>query len=49
LLTQLQLHYQASPAVGDEVTIMDGSASNGFATNNCIIDRNGQPIEGAAN
>ena len=37
----------ASPAVGDEVTIMDGSASNGFATNNCIIDRNGQPIEGA--
>ncbi len=38
----------ASPAVGDEVTIMDGSASNGFATNNCIIDRNGQPIEGDA-
>ena len=38
----------ASPAVGDEVTIMDGSASNGFATNNCIIDRNSQPIEGAA-
>ena len=30
-----------SSAVGDEVTIMDGSASNGFATNNCIIDRNG--------
>ena len=38
----------ASPAVGDEVTIMDGSASNGFATNNCIIDRGGQPIEGDA-
>jgi len=38
----------ASPAVGDEVTIMDGSASNGFATNNCIIDRNSQPIEGTA-
>ena len=38
----------ASPAVGDEVTIMDGSASNGFATNNCIIDRNSQPIEGSA-
>ena len=38
----------ASPAVGDEVTIMDGSASNGFATNNCIIERNGQPIEGDA-
>ena len=38
----------ATPAVGDEVTIMDGSASNGFATNNCIIDRNSQPIEGSA-
>ena len=38
----------ASPAVGDEVTIMDGSASNGFATNNCIIDRNGSNIEGDA-
>jgi len=37
-----------SPAVGDEVTIMDGSASNGFATNNCIIERNSQPIEGDA-
>ena len=38
----------SSPAVGDEVTIMDGSASNGFATNNCVIDRNSEPIEGAA-
>ena len=38
----------ASPAVGDEVTIMDGSASNGFATNNCIVARNGSNIEGAA-
>ena len=38
----------ASPAVGDEVTIMDGSASNGFATNNCIIDRGGSNIEGDA-
>ena len=38
----------ASPAVGGEVTIMDGSASNGFATNNCIIDRNGSNIEGSA-
>jgi len=38
----------ASPAVGDEVTIMDGSASNGFATNNCIIDRNSSNIEGNA-
>jgi len=38
----------SSPAVGDEVTIMDGSASNGFATNNCTINRNGSNIEGAA-
>ena len=38
----------SSPAGGDEVTIMDGSASNGFATNNCVIDRNSEPIEGAA-
>ena len=38
----------ASPAVGDEVTIMDGSASNGFATNNFIIDRNSENIDGAA-
>jgi len=38
----------ASPAVSDEVTIMDGSATGGFATNNCIIDRNGSNIEGAA-
>ena len=38
----------SSPAVGDEVTIMDGSASNGFATNNCIVDRGGSNIEGSA-
>ena len=38
----------SSPAVGDEITIMDGSASNGFATNNCIIDRGGSNIEGSA-
>jgi hypothetical protein len=38
----------ASPAVGDEVTIMDGSASNGFATNNCTIDRNGSNLQGTA-
>ena len=38
----------ASPAVGDEVTIMDGSATGGFATNNCVVARNGSNIEGAA-
>jgi len=38
----------ASPSQGDTITIMDSSAAGGFATNNCIIDRNSQPIEGAA-
>jgi hypothetical protein len=37
----------SSPAVGDEVTIMDGSASNGFATNNVTVGRGGSKIEGA--
>ena len=36
----------ASPATGDEVTIMDISASNGFGTNKCIVARNSQPIQG---
>ena len=36
----------ASPATGDEVTIMDVSASNGFGTNKCIVARNSQPIQG---
>lgn len=38
----------ATPAVGDEVTIMDGSATGGFATNNCVVARNGSNIEGVA-
>ena len=37
----------SSPSVGDEVTIMDGSASNGFATNNVTVGRGGSKIEGA--
>ena len=36
----------ASPSQGDEVIIMDISASNGFTTNKCIVARNGQPIQG---
>ena len=32
----------ASPAVGDEVTIIDARGT--FATNNLIVDRNSQPI-----
>ena len=27
---------------------MDASLSGGFASNNCTVDRNGSPIEGAA-
>jgi hypothetical protein len=37
-----------TPNVTDEVTIMDGSATNGFATNNVTVDRNGSNINGAA-
>ena len=36
----------ASPAQGDEVTIMDVSASNGFGTNKCVVARNGSNIQG---
>ena len=38
----------ASPAQGDEVTIMDVSASNGFGTNKCVVARNGSNIRGNA-
>jgi len=38
----------ASPAQGDEVTIMDVSASNGFGTNKCVVARNGSNIRGSA-
>ena len=38
----------ASPVAGDEVTIMDGTGSGGFASNNCTVGRNLQPIQGAA-
>ena len=33
-----------TPSQGDQITIMDGSVTGGFATNNCVINRNGQPI-----
>ena len=38
----------ASPTIGDEVSIMDVSPSGGFATNKVTVNRNGQPIRGAA-
>ena len=38
----------ASPTAGNEVTIMDGTGTGGFASNNCTVGRNLQPIQGAA-
>jgi len=38
----------ATPGTGEEVTIMDVSATGGFASNNVTVARNGQPIQGAA-
>ena len=37
----------SDPVAGDEVTIMDGTGSGGFASNNCTVGRNLQPIQGA--
>jgi hypothetical protein len=38
----------ASPTAGNEVTIMDGTGTGGFASNNCTVGRNLEPIQGAA-
>jgi len=38
----------ASPTMGDEVSIMDVSATGGFGSNKVIVNRNSQPIRGAA-
>ena len=43
---QVTITLPASPAQGDEVTIMDVSASNGFGTNKCVVARNGSNIQG---
>ena len=45
---QVTITLPASPAMGDEVSIMDVSPSGGFTTNKVTVDRNGQPIRGAA-
>tara|TARA_R100000988_G_scaffold102767_1_gene79361 strand:- start:281 stop:790 length:510 start_codon:yes stop_codon:yes gene_type:complete len=34
----------SAPNQGDTITIMDSSAAGGFNTNNCIVNRNGNPI-----
>ena len=44
----IQVTLPASPSGGDTVTVMDASLSGGFASNNCTVDRNGSPIQGAA-
>ena len=36
----------ADPVAGDQVTIMDVTGTGGFASNNCTVGRNLQPIQG---
>ena len=45
---QVTITLPASPTMGDEVSIMDVSASGGFGTNKVIVNRNGSNIRGAA-
>ena len=45
---QVTITLQASPSMGDEVSIMDVSATGGFASNKVIVNRNSQPMRGAA-
>lgn len=45
---QVTITLPASPTMGDEVSIMDVSATGGFASNKVTVNRNSQPIRGAA-
>jgi len=45
---QVTITLPASPTIGDEVSIMDVSASGGFGTNKVVVNRNGSNIRGAA-
>ena len=45
---QVTITLPASPAMGDEVSFMDVSPSGGVGTNKVTINRNSQPIRGAA-
>ena len=45
---QVTITLPASPSMGDEVSIMDVSATGGFGSNKVIVNRNSQPIRGAA-
>ena len=44
---QVTITLPASPTMGDEVSIMDVSATGGFGSNKVIVNRNSQPIRGA--
>ena len=46
--TGVTITLPASPSKGDTVSIMDVSPSGGFATNKVTVNRNSQPIRGAA-
>ncbi len=46
--TAVTITLPASPSKGDTVSIMDVSATGGFGSNNVTVNRNGQPIRGAA-
>ena len=46
--TRVTITLPASPSKGDTVSIMDVSATGGFGSNNVTVNRNGQPIRGAA-
>lgn len=45
--TTVTITLPASPSKGDTVSIMDVSATGGFASNNVTVDRNGSKIRGA--
>ena len=46
--TGVTITLPASPSKGDTVSIMDVSATGGLGSNNVTVNRNGQPIRGAA-
>ena len=46
--TGVTITLPSSPSKGDTVSIMDVSATGGFGSNNVTVNRNGQPIRGAA-
>ena len=46
--TGVTITLPASPSKGDTVSIMDVSATGGFGSNNVTVNRNAQPIRGAA-